>query len=153
MPGEFTLVLALKQLQVRSVPGGQSAHAILEADHAGGIVGCSRNGFRGRETQAAAGDGDDGLLVTILPDANVPGILRRLLEVLEQRSAGTASSSQKASVLDDLPLFAHQPPPAPKGKDPVHEALDAVRPDEMTPRQAIDALYQLKKLRDDARRN
>jgi len=34
---------------------------------------------------SAAGDGDDGLLVTILPDANVPGILRRLLEVLEQR--------------------------------------------------------------------
>ncbi|CAN5227996.1 prephenate dehydratase domain-containing protein [soil metagenome] len=31
------------------------------------------------------GDGDDGLLVTILPDANVPGILRRLLGVLEDR--------------------------------------------------------------------
>lgn len=31
------------------------------------------------------GDGDDGLLVTILPDANVPGILRRLLGVLEAR--------------------------------------------------------------------
>ncbi len=31
------------------------------------------------------GDGDDGLLVVILPHANVPGILRRLLGVLEQR--------------------------------------------------------------------
>lgn len=30
-------------------------------------------------------DGDDGLLVVILPDANVPGILRRLLGVLEDR--------------------------------------------------------------------
>jgi prephenate dehydratase len=33
-----------------------------------------------------AGDGDDGLLVTILPEANVPGILRRLLGVLEDRA-------------------------------------------------------------------
>jgi len=56
-------------------------------------------------------------------------------------------------VLNDLPLFAHRPAPAPQGTDPVHEALDAVRPDEMTPREAIEALYQLKKLRDDARRH
>ncbi len=77
---------------------------------------------------------------------------KQVLDVLEQRSAGTASSSQKASVLDDLPLFAHQPAPIQKGKDPVHEAIDAVRPDELTPRQAIEALYELKKIRDDARR-
>lgn len=31
------------------------------------------------------GEGDDGLLVTLLPDANVPGILRQLLGVLEER--------------------------------------------------------------------
>lgn len=30
-------------------------------------------------------DGDDGLLVSLLPDTNVPGILRRLLGVLEDR--------------------------------------------------------------------
>jgi len=76
-----------------------------------------------------------------------------VLDILEQRSAGTASSSQKASVLDDLPLFAHQPAAKPAGPDPVHAALDAVRPDEMTPKQAIEALYELKKLRDDARRS
>ena len=39
---------------------------------------------------------------------------RQVLTILEQRSVGTASSSQKASVLDDLPLFAHQP--APRGR-------------------------------------
>ncbi|ODT75583.1 MAG: DNA mismatch repair protein MutS [Pelagibacterium sp. SCN 64-44] len=87
-----------------------------------------------------------------LPD-KVIARARQVLDVLEQRSAGTASSRQKASVLDDLPLFAHQPPPAPKGKDPVYEALDKLRPDEMTPRQAIETLYQLKKIRDDARRS
>ena len=78
---------------------------------------------------------------------------RQVLDVLEQRSVGTASSKDKASVLDDLPLFAHRPAPPPKGKDVIHEALDTIRPDEMTPREAIEALYQLKKLRDDARRN
>lgn len=31
------------------------------------------------------GGGDDGLLVTLLPDANVPGLLRRLLGVIEDR--------------------------------------------------------------------
>ncbi|MDO9457955.1 prephenate dehydratase domain-containing protein [Nocardioides sp.] len=30
-------------------------------------------------------DGDDGLLVSLFPDTNVPGILRRLLGVLEER--------------------------------------------------------------------
>ncbi len=33
----------------------------------------------------AGGDGDEGLLVSLFPDANVPGILRRLLGVLEDR--------------------------------------------------------------------
>jgi DNA mismatch repair protein MutS len=56
-------------------------------------------------------------------------------------------------VLDDLPLFAHQPASRPVEKDPVHIALDATRPDEMTPKQAIEVLYQLKKIRDDARRS
>ena len=52
--------------------------------------------------------------------------------------AGTASSSQKASVLDDLPLFAHRPRARRRAADAVHDALDAVRPDEMTPKQAIE---------------
>ena len=107
------------------------------------------------EVGPGAADRSYGIQVARLAGLPAPVIARarQVLDVLEQRSAGTASSSQKASVLDDLPLFAHQPPPARKGKDPVHEALDAVRPDEMTPRQAIDALYQLKKLRDDASRS
>ena len=107
------------------------------------------------EVGPGAADRSYGIQVARLAGLPAPVIARakQVLDVLEQRSAGTASSSQKASVLDDLPLFAHQPPPAPKGKDPVHEALDGVRPDEMTPRQAIDALYQLKKLRDDASRS
>ncbi|MCP8882971.1 DNA mismatch repair protein MutS [Devosia sp. XJ19-1] len=107
------------------------------------------------EVGPGAADRSYGIQVARLAGLPAPVIARakQVLDVLEQRSSGSASSSQKASVLDDLPLFAHQPAPAPKGKDPIHEAIDAVRPDEMTPRQAIEALYNLKKLRDDARRS
>jgi DNA mismatch repair protein MutS len=107
------------------------------------------------EVGPGAADRSYGIQVARLAGLPEPVIARakQVLDVLEQRSAGTASSSQKASVLDDLPLFAHQPAPAPKGKDPVYEALDMMRPDEMTPREAIETLYQLKKIRDDARRS
>ncbi len=106
------------------------------------------------EVGPGAADRSYGIQVARLAGLPDPVINRakQVLDVLEQRSAGTASSSQKASVLDDLPLFAHQPAPAIKSKDPIHEALDAVRPDDMTPKQAIETLYELKKLRDDARR-
>lgn len=107
------------------------------------------------EVGPGAADRSYGIQVARLAGLPEPVIARarQVLAILEQRSAGSASSGQRASVLDDLPLFAHQPAPAPKGKDPLHAALDAVRPDEMTPLQALEALYELKKIRDDARRN
>lgn len=107
------------------------------------------------EVGPGAADRSYGIQVARLAGLPEPVLqrARQVLTVLEQRSAGTASSSQKASVLDDLPLFAHQPASPPVEKDPVHLALDAVRPDEMTPKQAIEALYELKKIRDDARRS
>jgi DNA mismatch repair protein MutS len=107
------------------------------------------------EVGPGAADRSYGIQVARLAGLPEPVIYRakQVLDILEKRSSGTASSSDKASVLDDLPLFAHQPAPVPSRTDPVYEALDDVRPDEMTPRQAIEALYLLKKLRDDARRN
>jgi len=107
------------------------------------------------EVGPGAADRSYGIQVARLAGLPEPVLARarQVLTVLEQRSAGTASSSQKASVLDDLPLFAHQSAPVPTRTDPVLTALDAVRPDEMTPKQAIEALYELKKIRDDARRS
>ncbi|MCZ4347477.1 DNA mismatch repair protein MutS [Devosia neptuniae] len=107
------------------------------------------------EVGSGAADRSYGIQVARLAGLPEPVLARarQVLTVLEQRSAGTASSSQKVTVLDDLPLFAHHVAPAPVQKDPVLTALDAVRPDEMTPKQAIEALYELKKIRDDARRS
>jgi len=107
------------------------------------------------EVGPGAADRSYGIQVARLAGLPEPVLLRarQVLDILEQRSAGTASSGQRANVLDDLPLFAHLPAPKTSGPDPIHAALDAVRPDEMTPKQAIEALYELKKLRDDARRS
>ena len=82
-----------------------------------------------------------GLPETVLARA------RQVLGVLEQRS-----SDGKGAVLDDLPLFAHQPPPQKPAVNPIHDMLDLVRPDDLTPRQAIDLIYELKKIRDATRR-
>jgi len=54
--------------------------------------------------------------------------------------------------IDDLPLFASlsQAPPAPAVAEPddaLGLALDAIDPDAMTPREALDALYRLKRER------
>lgn len=107
------------------------------------------------EVGTGAADRSYGIQVARLAGLPEPVLVRarQVLTVLEQRSAGTASSSQKASVLDDLPLFAHQSAPLPARTDPVLTALDAVRSDKMIPKQAIEALYELKKIRDDARRS
>jgi hypothetical protein len=36
----------------------------------------------------------------------------------------------------------------PAKDDPIRQAVDALEPDSMTPREALDALYQLKKFND-----
>jgi DNA mismatch repair protein MutS len=84
-----------------------------------------------------------GLPETVLARA------KQVLAVLEERSSGTPYA-----VLDDLPLFAHRPQPKTSAKaDPIVEMLDQVRPDELTPRDAIELVYELKKIRDAARRS
>ena len=56
-------------------------------------------------------------------------------------------------MLDDLPLFSHQPPVVKAAINPLYEMLDHIRPDELTPREAIELVYELKKARDAARRS
>jgi DNA mismatch repair protein MutS len=64
---------------------------------------------------------------------------------------GGAEAQNLAKLADDLPLFAA---PQPKGGLPKHSgnpeleaAIDALLPDELTPKQALEALYEIKKLR------
>jgi DNA mismatch repair protein MutS len=104
------------------------------------------------EVAEGAADRSYGIQVAKLAGLPEP-VLRRarqVLTLLEARSSGAPTL-----VLDDLPLFAHQPPqqmPA-ASADPLNDMLDQLRPDELTPRQAIDILYEFKKIRDAARRS
>jgi len=65
--------------------------------------------------------------------------VREVLERLENEKAATAR-------LDDLPLFAAAEPPPPPMKSMLDEAVAAIDPDELTPREALEALYRLKNL-------
>jgi DNA mismatch repair protein MutS len=69
----------------------------------------------------------------------VIGHARRYLELLEsQRDAGERAGAQK-----ELPLFE---PEAPAPADELRSQLATLNPDELTPRDALDALYRLRKL-------
>jgi DNA mismatch repair protein MutS len=108
------------------------------------------------EVTAGAADRSYGIQVARL--AGLPPAVvaraRQVLAILEQRSAaGAGASGRKAAMLDDLPLFSHAPPPPTPAVNPLHAMLDAIRPDDLTPRQAIDLVYELKKARDAARRS
>jgi DNA mismatch repair protein MutS len=106
------------------------------------------------EVANGAADRSYGIQVAKLAGLPEP-VLRRarqVLSVLEQRAAAQGPSGRIGGVLDDLPLFAHQPPPRQPDVNPLDAMLDGVRPDELTPREAIDLLYELKKVRDAARR-
>ncbi|TNJ35115.1 DNA mismatch repair protein MutS [Arenimonas terrae] len=77
-----------------------------------------------------------------LPRAVVEQARRTLVE-LEQRGAPTAVAATSPETLDSplqFGLFEPQPSPA-------MEALAAIDPDELTPKQALEALYRLKLLR------
>ena len=54
-----------------------------------------------------------------------------------------ASLERSGGAGPDLPLFASLPPAEPE-PDRLRAALDALQPDQLSPREALDALYQLK---------
>lgn len=77
-----------------------------------------------------------------LPDA-VVARARDVLNKLEDADRKNPASQ----LIDDLPLFqvAVRKEQEKRGPSKVEEALKAINPDEMTPREALDALYALRK--------
>ena len=65
--------------------------------------------------------------------------------MLAKLEAGRDATGGIAAGLDDLPLFAASvdADPAP---NPLLAALDAIEPDSLTPRDALEQLYRLKRL-------
>jgi DNA mismatch repair protein MutS len=84
--------------------------------------------------------------VRFWPRARPPGPIERAKTILAELERSDRERPKRALV-DDLPLFAAAPKPAaaPQKVDPQREALDGIEPDEMTPRDALEALYRLKR--------
>ncbi len=73
-----------------------------------------------------------------------PAVLARAKAVLSKLEAGRAATGGLAAGLDDLPLFAALVEET--APDPLRAELDAIHPDALSPREALDALYRLKAL-------
>jgi DNA mismatch repair protein MutS len=96
------------------------------------------------ELANGAADRSYGIAVAKLAGVS-PSVLARAKAVLQRLEAGRDATGGIAAGLDDLPLFAaatEQPSEA----SPLQEALNALHPDSLSPREALDALYSLKTL-------
>ena len=94
--------------------------------------------------EAGPGPADRSYGVQVAKLAGVPAAVvaraRDVLQRLERDAAGPAN-------LSDLPLFAAVAEPAAAyGPSPAEDALRALEPDGMSPREAMEALYRLKGL-------
>jgi len=99
--------------------------------------------------EVAAGGADRSYGIAVAKLAGLPpAAVARAKAVLAKLEAGRDATGGIAAGLDDLPLFASAAATAP-AHDEVRAALAAVEPDSLTPRQALDELYRLKRLADE----
>ncbi len=103
------------------------------------------------EVRPGAADRSYGVQVARL--AGLPAaVIERARTVLEALEQGEREGGRTPKALiDDLPLFAAAPPPQPAAppESPALDRLRALSPDDLTPREALDALYELKRLSED----
>ncbi len=98
------------------------------------------------EVVAGAAPGSFGLDVARL--AGVPAeVLARAGEILARLEQGEAGRNAREA-LSELPLFAAAPPP-PAAEDALRARLGEIHPDGLSPRAALDLLYELKALAED----
>ena len=99
--------------------------------------------------EVAKGAADRSYGVQVAKLAGLPAaVVSRARDVLAQLESGETSSKTE-KLIDDLPLFSaamRREMPAPAKTDPLAEALAAINPDELTPKEALEALYRLKGL-------
>ncbi|MGC1412677.1 MAG: DNA mismatch repair protein MutS [Acetobacteraceae bacterium] len=97
--------------------------------------------------EVAAGAAGRSWGVHVAELAGVPApVVRRaasLLTLLEKHGGPLGAAG---APLTALPLFAASPPETMPEPDPLADAIAALEPDRMTPRDALDALYRLKAL-------
>ena len=127
--------------------GALTAHAMKVREWEGDIVFL-------HEVVEGSADRSYGIHVARL--AGVPqAVIGRAEEVL--KSLVTENNSIKASAIDELPLFTDTPSASiqesPQKPSPALELLATTMPDTLTPREALEILYQLKALKDEEGQN
>ena len=91
------------------------------------------------EIQAGPASRSYGIQVARLAGMPTP-VLNHARHTLASLEAGADASRVQVD------LFAAPPEPEPTAVTPLHSKLAEINPDTMSPRDALDALYQLKKL-------
>ncbi|WP_169308753.1 DNA mismatch repair protein MutS [Paracoccus gahaiensis] len=82
--------------------------------------------------------------------ASVVDRARTVLDALEKGERQGAS--RPAALIDDLPLFRTAPPPPAPKASALDARMKAVHPDALTPREALDLIYELKSLTEETSR-
>lgn len=97
------------------------------------------------EVRRGAADRSYGVQVARL--AGLPAaVVDRAREILDALEAGARDGAARpAALIDDLPLFRTAPPPpaAPPRESAVEARLSDIDPDRLTPREALDLVYEL----------
>jgi DNA mismatch repair protein MutS len=96
------------------------------------------------EVAEGAADRSYGIAVAKLAGLP-PKVVARARSVLAKLEAGRDATGGIAAGLDDLPLFAIAAEPEP-ARDSLATELEAIDPDAMSPREALEALYRLKRM-------
>jgi len=97
------------------------------------------------EVIKGAADRSYGVQVAKL--AGLPSaVVERARIVLDALEKGERDGNGQKAVIDDLPLFSATPTPAPAKQkpNPAIDLLNEVHPDELTPKEALNLIYQLK---------
>ncbi|CAA9520465.1 MAG: DNA mismatch repair protein MutS [uncultured Sphingomonadaceae bacterium] len=96
------------------------------------------------EVASGPADRSYGLAVGKLAGLPAP-VLARAKAVLGKLEAGRAKTGGIAAGLDDLPLFAAAAEAEAAAPDPLRALLDGVDADALSPREALELMYRLKK--------
>lgn len=95
--------------------------------------------------ELAEGPADKSYGLAVARLAGVPApVVERAKSVLEKLEKGRAATGGLAAGLDDLPLFAAAIEAAEEKVDALRERLNGLDIDALSPREALDLLYQLK---------
>lgn len=100
--------------------------------------------------ELAEGPADRSYGLAVAKLAGLPkDTVARAKSVLAKLEAGRASTGGLAAGLDDLPLFTAEIAQEDDAADPLRAALEAIHADDLSPREALDLVYRLKRLADE----